>query len=197
MIYGYSESRVETKHYNPRKNSNKFNILHSMTVHPDGWAKNAKGEKIRAFKSVAEVIEFMQENPYKVSADVLILPGGSRIRFYVPGVSDQDLSTNHAGKSEYMGESYLNSKSKGIEIIRLADRELQYDDDQYKSTAEWIYENNQVRFIDQIATHEMIAPDRKTDPDHFNLQKFYAEYRAYTILSQEAEIKEDLDTPQI
>lgn len=209
----YEVERIETKHFahwktkvdgkwRPVKNedgsikhkvnSGEFNILHSMTVHPSGWALDANGNKKRAFKTQEEVIPFLVENSISVSAHVLIMPSGKRYEYYVSGIPDDELSCNHAGKSSWKNKVFLNTKSFGAELIRMANNPIgeQYTLDQYKSAAEFFYYRNPKPFVDDHATHAQIAPGRKTDPDFFDMGLYWQEYQHIV----DASLKKGLDS---
>ena len=200
MIYNYDVERLITKHFahwrtkvdgewRPVKNddgtikhkinSGEFNVLHSMTVHPEGKAENSKGKKMQAFKTAEEVVPFLVENSVGVSAHVLVMPSGKRYEYYVEHVPDDEISMNHAGKSSWKNKVFLNTKSFGAELIRMAYKPIgeQYTIDQYKSVAEFFYLRNPKPFVDDHVTHEQIAPTRKTDPDFFDMGLYWQEYQ--------------------
>lgn len=203
MIYNYKVIRKETKHYSKIKDSNGkyipvgnglfkhrvnkelFNVVHCLSGHPQGVCQNKNGGIIRAFKNTDDAISFLQKNDLGVSADVLILPDGTRIEYYVDGIPDNEVSMNHAGISEWKGEKWLNSKSRGAELFRMAERvpSEQYTIDQYKSLADYFYHKNHKPFKDDHVTHEQIAPGRKTDPDFFDMELYWEEYKKVWELS--------------
>ena len=151
------------QHYTRRKRHLQMHVVHCATVSKKGWFINGFGHRATAFKSVADVLRFFEKNPPHVSADNVICPDGTLIKYEPshPTLSAEDVTFHHARGS--------NSISKGSELIRLYDEpeDKQYSLDGYKTLAYEITADNL-----PWTTHEFLNPSQKTDPDNFNFELF-------------------------
>lgn len=157
-------------------NSQKYALIHCMSMDSSGYATFQDGSKKIAFKTETEIEEFLKDSlsvaGIKISCHILILKDGTRVQFV-----DLEQTAWHAGHGSFKGETDLNNKSIGIELVRDNDiiSDDQYTQEQYESLAEFLVFETDLNFED-ITYHHDTAPRRKTDPDFFNKEKFKKEF---------------------
>lgn len=180
MIYDFKEIFIKVNQECKSSISNndlKFLLIHSMTYSIRGKYMNSKGQTLPAFTNEQAIIDFMTDSlkvaNVKVSAHILILQDGTRIIFG----TKKDVMY-HAGRGRFERyHSGLNKKSLGIELARNYDNDQheQYTDNQYRSLAEYCSQYSDLGFSD-ITYHYITAPDRKTDPENFDVSRFESCY---------------------
>lgn len=153
---------IPSPNYNARPEGTRVNliVIHNISLPPGEFTNN----HINAF--FTNTLDF-SAHPYfqslqtlKVSAHCLIDRMGNIIQ-YVPLTE----RAWHAGVSTYVGQENCNDYSIGIELEGVDD--LPYTKEQYRSLVSLItllqvaYPNIT---SDRIVGHNVIAPDRKTDP---------------------------------
>lgn len=106
----------------------------------------------------------------QVSAHLHIRRDGSVTRHV-----DDEHRAWHAGRSEWKGETDLNSVSLGWEIGNANDGREPYTDAQYETVARLLrHYLPQGIDRDRVLSHAQIAPGRKTDPRGWDWQKMWA-----------------------
>lgn len=138
-------------------------VIHCLTVHPKGRAIYGDDKIRRAFKSIDEALAVMDGlDDIKVSADCVILPNGTQIRYQIirDGVAIPTPKFWHCSANGRNGDSY------GIELIRMADKpaDSQYTIDQMISLNNYLAE---MQVGANVTFHRDEDPARKTDPDFF------------------------------
>ncbi|MFM8467766.1 MAG: 1,6-anhydro-N-acetylmuramyl-L-alanine amidase AmpD [Oxalobacteraceae bacterium] len=118
---------------------------------------------------------FDQLRDLRVSSHFLIRRDGSAVQF----VSTLDRAW-HAGASEFQGRQRCNDFSIGIELEG-SDHEI-FCDAQYTMLATLTRSLMRRHPLTDVAGHEHIAPDRKTDPGPcFDWGRFHTEFSALSV----------------
>jgi len=164
-------SHAPSPHFTPKENTNDINLLvvHNISLPP----KQFGGDYITDF-FLGKLDK--QAHPYfetiyqmKVSAHCLIKRDGRLVQY----VSFLDKAW-HAGVSSYKGREMCNDFSIGIELEGADD--IDYTEAQYKTLALACVSIEELfpQIKENIAGHNDIAPNRKTDPgEAFNWSYFY------------------------
>lgn len=165
-------------HFTPREDNCAVSLLvvHNISLPPNQFG----GDYITDFflgkldKNAHPYFETIYE--MKVSAHCLIKRDGSLVQY----VSFLDKAW-HAGISSYKGREKCNDYSIGIELEGADD--ILYTEQQYQTLAFACFSIQQEypEIKDNIAGHNQIAPDRKTDPgEAFNWEHFFRCLKVYS-----------------
>jgi N-acetyl-anhydromuramyl-L-alanine amidase AmpD len=110
------------------------------------------------------------KNPNPVSYHVIVDRDGTTYHLV-----DTDKRAWHAGVSSFHGRANVNDFSIGLSFGNKNDGKERYTNEQYLVGAEivagWMKKYPAIK-LDRITTHAVIAPERKTDPLAFDMQRF-------------------------
>ncbi len=166
-----SARQVKSPHFNQRPSSSEISLLviHNISLPPNQFGGPYIEDFFQGKLDASAHPYFQSIAALQVSAHLLIKRSGELVQF----VSFNDRAW-HAGQSHFKGRDNCNDFSIGIELEG-ADH-IAYTDQQYQQLSAvtlLIQQHYPLVTVENIAGHNDIAPQRKTDPgESFDWQRF-------------------------